>query len=75
MPHIKINMFEGRTDELKKKVADAIVETMMKELGCERSHLSVAIHDVKPENWDEEIGAKIDKDEIYAGQIFKVADR
>ena len=41
-------MFSGRDDELKKKVADAIVETMIKELGCQRSHLSVAIHDVDP---------------------------
>ncbi len=35
----------GRSDELKKKVADAVVETMMKELGCQKSHLSVAIQE------------------------------
>ena len=34
MPHVDISMFSGRDDELKKKVADAIVETMIKELGC-----------------------------------------
>ena len=31
MPHVDIKMFAGRDDETKKKVADAIVETMMKE--------------------------------------------
>ena len=75
MPHIEINMFTGRDDETKKKVADAIVETMMKELGCAKDHLSVSIHDVKPENWDDEIGANINKDELYAGAVYKVADR
>ncbi len=33
MPHITIDMFTGRDDE-SKKIADAIVETMMGELGC-----------------------------------------
>ena len=71
MPHIEINMFAGRDDETKKKVADAIVETMMKELGCAKNHLSVAIHDVKPENWNEEIGATVNKDELYAGEVYE----
>lgn len=75
MPHVKINMFPGRSDELKKKVADAVVETMMSELGCERSHLSVSIHDVAPENWDNEVVANIDKSEVYSGQVFTVAER
>ena len=29
MPHIKIDMFAGRDDETKKKVADAIVEMFL----------------------------------------------
>ncbi|MBQ0090454.1 MAG: tautomerase family protein [Prevotellaceae bacterium] len=75
MPHININMFVGRDDETKKRVADAIVETMMKELGCAKNHLSVAIHDVEPANWDEEIGAHINADELYAGEVFKASER
>ena len=70
MPHIEINMFAGRDDETKKRVAEAIVETMIKELGCQKSHLSVAIHDVKPENWNEEIGATVNKDELFAGEVY-----
>ncbi len=70
MPHITIDMFAGRDDETKKKVADAIVETMIKELGCQRSHLSVAIHDVKPADWNKEIGSNVNKDEIYAGEVY-----
>ena len=71
MPHIEINMFAGRDDETKKKVADAIVETMMKELGCAKNHLSVSIHDVKPENWNEEIMANVDEKELFAGEVYK----
>ena len=71
MPHITIDMFAGRDDETKKRVADAIVETMIKELGCQPSHLSVAIHDVKPENWNEEVGSTVNTEEIYAGEVYK----
>ena len=71
MPHITIDMFAGRDDETKKKVADAIVETMMKELGCAKDHLSVAIHDVKPEDWNSEIGTKVAQTELYAGKVYE----
>lgn len=71
MPHITIDMFAGRNDEAKKKVADAIVKTMMNELGCAKEHLSVSIHDVKPENWNSEIEANVNKEELYAGEVYK----
>ncbi len=71
MPHIDISMFSGRDDETKKRVAEAIVETMMKELGCQRSHLSVAIHDVDPADWNDKIKANIDTSKLYAGEVYE----
>ena len=71
MPHVEINMFAGRDDETKKRVADAVVETMMKELGCAKNHLSVAIHDVDPADWNEKIRANVDKDSLYAGEVYE----
>ena len=71
MTHIDISMFAGRDDETKKKVAEAVVETMMKELGCQRSHLSVAIHDYDPAEWNEKVGSKVDKSKLYAGEVFE----
>ncbi|MCQ2567811.1 MAG: 4-oxalocrotonate tautomerase family protein [Mogibacterium sp.] len=71
MPHIDINMFAGRDDETKKRVADALVETMMKELGCAKDHLSVAIHDVDPAEWDEQIADKVDEAALYAGKVYR----
>ena len=64
-------MFSGRDDETKKKVAEAVVETMMKELGCQRSHLSVAIHDVDPSEWNEKIKKKVDASKVYAGEVYE----
>lgn len=71
MPHIDISMFAGRSDELKKKVADAVMDTMVEALGCQRSHLSVAIHDVDPAKWNEEVHDKVDPANVYAGEVFK----
>lgn len=44
---------------------------MMTELGCAKEHLSVVIHDVKPEDWNSEIEANVNKDELYAGEVYK----
>ena len=71
MPHIDISMFAGRDDETKKRVADAVIETMMRELGCQRSHLSVAVYDHDPAKWNEEVFDKVDKTKVIAGEVFK----
>lgn len=64
-------MFKGRDEETKKKVAEAVMETMMKELGCQRSHLSVAIHDIEPADWNEAVHDKVDASTVYAGEVFE----
>ena len=71
MPHVEINMMSGRSEELKKKVAEDIVQAMMDSLGCERSHLSVSIIDVDPAEWNEKMGNKVDKETIYAGELYE----
>lgn len=71
MPHIDINLFPGRSDELKKKVADAVIDTMIEELGCQRNHLSVAMHEVDPADWNDFVAENINMDEIVAGEVYK----
>lgn len=71
MPHVEINMMSGRSEELKKKVAEDIVQSMMDSLGCERSHLSVSIIDVDPAEWNEKMSKKVDKETIYAGELYE----
>lgn len=64
-------MFTGRDDATKKKVADAVIETMMRELGCQRSHLSVAVHDVDPAEWNETVHDRVDPESVVSGEVFK----
>ena len=71
MPHVDISMFAGRDDETKKKTAEAVMEAMMESLGCQRSHLSVAIHDIDPAEWNEKIHDKVDKSKVYAGEVYE----
>ena len=71
MPHVEINMMSGRSEELKKKVAEDIEQAMMDSLGCERSHLSVSIIDVDPAEWNEKMSKKVDKETIYAGELYE----
>ena len=71
MPHVEISMMSGRSEEIKKKVAEDMVQAMMDSLGCERSHLSVSIIDVDRADWNETMGAKVDKDTIYAGALYE----
>ena len=71
MPHVDISMFTGRDDAVKKKVAEAVTEAMMESLGCQRSHLSVAIHDIDPAEWNEKIHDKVDSSKVYAGEVFE----
>jgi 4-oxalocrotonate tautomerase len=71
MPHVDISMFAGRDDETKKKVAESVVEAMMDSLGCQKSHLSVAIHDVDPKEWNEKVHDKVDAYKVYSGEVYK----
>lgn len=64
-------MFAGRDDETKKRVAKAVFDAMLKELGCQPSHLSVAIHDVDPADWNEKIKKTVDESKVYAGAVFE----
>ena len=56
------------------KVAGATIfddDSKKEELGCQKSHLSVAIHDVAPENWNEEVHDKVDASLVYSGEVYK----
>lgn len=71
MPHIDVNLFPGRTEEQKQKLADKIVEDAMEILGAPRAALSVAMHEVAPENWNEDIADKVDEKSIVTGKMYR----
>lgn len=72
MPHIDVEWFKGRDEETKKKVAEALVETMIRETGCQRSHLSVAFHDHDPADWNAEVRDKVDPEAVVLGEVYTV---
>ena len=62
MPHITIQMYPGRDEETKKRLAQAILETASKELAREKEHFSVSVVDVPQEQWKEKVYDKVLKD-------------
>ncbi|MBO4766172.1 MAG: tautomerase family protein [Lachnospiraceae bacterium] len=64
MPHVEIKCYPGRTEEQKKICAAKIAEDIAQTLGCEIKSVSVAIKEVRQEDW---------KKAVWDAQI--VADR
>ena len=62
MPHITIQMYPGRDDQIKKRLAEAIVETASRELERGKEHFSVSIVDVPQNEWKEKVYDTVLKD-------------
>lgn len=52
MPHITVKMFPGRSPEKKQELARALRDCVSQVLACDPGHVSVALTDVRPEDWD-----------------------
>lgn len=59
MPHITLQMYPGRSEELKKELAEALLEAASKTLGREKAHFSVSIEDVPQEEWKAKVYNKV----------------
>ncbi|HIU83300.1 MAG TPA: tautomerase family protein [Candidatus Faecicola pullistercoris] len=54
MPHIAVKMLKGRTDEQKRKLADALAAAMQQTIGAAPTHITVSIEDYTPAEWQEQ---------------------
>lgn len=70
MPHIKVSMYPGRTNEMKEQIAAKLQETLVNELGCGAAAVSVSVEDVTPENWDEEVANIVKPGELFIASDF-----
>ena len=65
MPHISIKMLAGRSEEQKKKAAEAVKNARAESLGMSDHYITATIEDFSPEEWQtvfkEEITDKPDK--------------
>lgn len=59
MPHITVQMYPGRDDELKQKLADALVKTAAQTLNRSPEHFSVSIQDVSQDDWNDVVYSKV----------------
>ena len=72
MPHISVKMLEGRSEDQKKKLAAALVETLTRELRCSPHYVTCTIEDFDAVQWQrvfaEEVGGK------PASAVYKKAE-
>jgi 4-oxalocrotonate tautomerase len=55
MPHVIIKLYPGRSEEQKTRLAEEIVKDVVAIARCEEKSVSVAIEEIKAENWAEEV--------------------
>jgi 4-oxalocrotonate tautomerase len=55
MPHIIVKLWPGHSDEQKNRLTEQIVKDVMDILGSGKDKISVAIEDIKPEDWSEQV--------------------
>lgn len=51
MPTIRVEMFEGRTLEQKRALAEALTEAAVRTLGSSRDSVDVVLTEVSRQNW------------------------
>ncbi len=55
MPHVIVKLWPGKSEEQKNRLADRITKEVMTVLDYGEESVSVAIEEVKPEDWAEKV--------------------
>jgi 4-oxalocrotonate tautomerase len=55
MPHVIVKLYAGRSEQQKKRLAEAVTEAVTSSLNYGEESVSVAVEDVGPERWLEEV--------------------
>lgn len=55
MPHVVVKLYSGRSDKQKRALADAVTQAVTSTLNSSEESVSVAIEDVAPERWVEDV--------------------
>jgi 4-oxalocrotonate tautomerase len=55
MPHVIVKMYPGRSEQQKMRLAEAIVKDVMAITNVGNEAVSVAIEEVKPGDWAEQV--------------------
>ena len=55
MPHVIVKLWPGSSEQQKQNLAEAIVKGLMTTLRTSEDSVSVAIEEIKPQNWMEAV--------------------
>ena len=55
MPHVVVKLWPGKSEQQKVQLAEEITKTVMSVLQYGEESVSVAIEEVKPEDWAEKV--------------------
>lgn len=55
MPHVVVKLWPGKSEQLKRRLADKIVKDVMAVLNYGEESGSVVMEEVKPEDWTEKV--------------------
>ena len=55
MPHVIVKLWPGKSEEQKSRLAERIAQDVMDILGYGEESVSVALEEVKPEDWAEKV--------------------
>ncbi len=54
-PHVIVKLYPGRSEQQKIRLAEAIVKDVVDIIKCGEESVSVAIEEIKPEDWAEKV--------------------
>ena len=55
MPHVSVKLYPGRSEQQKSRLAAEIVKDVVAITNCGEESVSVAIEEIKPEDWAEKV--------------------
>ena len=55
MPHVIVKLWPGNSEEQKTRLSKEIVVDVMEVLNCKRESVSVAIEEISPDDWLEQV--------------------
>ena len=55
MPHVIVKLWPGKSEQQKARLAEAIAKDVMDVLGYGEESVSVAMEEVEPQNWAEQV--------------------
>jgi 4-oxalocrotonate tautomerase len=55
MPHVIVKLYPGRSEQQKSRLAEEIAKDVIAIAKCEEESVSVAIEEIKAEDWPEKV--------------------